>query len=96
MVASNSPVIALNHAVAVAMSRGLEQGLHLVETLAAGGELAGYRSFYSTRAELLRRLGRDSEALPNYERALGMTSNEVERKLLSARIASLRSQARHG
>lgn len=96
MVVSTSPVIALNHAVAVAMSRGLEEGLRLLEALAAGGELAGYRAFYTTRAELLRRLGRDGEALPNYERALGMTSNEVERKLLSGRIASLRTQARHG
>jgi RNA polymerase sigma-70 factor (ECF subfamily) len=96
MAISNSPVIALNHAVAVAMSRGLEEGLALIEALAADGALAGYRLFYTARAELLRRLGRSSEALPNYERALGMTSNEVERRLLMARINALRNQAQHG
>jgi RNA polymerase sigma-70 factor (ECF subfamily) len=96
MAISNSPVIALNHAVAVAMNRGLEEGLALIEALAADGALAGYRLFYTARAELLRRLGRVVEALPNYERALGMTSNEVERRLLTARIAAVREQARHG
>lgn len=93
---SNSPVVALNHAVAVAMSRGPDEGLALIEGLAAGGTLAGYRFFYTARAELLRRLGRVGEALPNYERALGMTSNDVERRLLTARIAAVRSQTQHG
>jgi hypothetical protein len=94
MTVVSSPVIALNHAVAVAMSRGLEEGLRLLEDIGASGELAAYRAFYTTRAELLRRLGRHAEALPNYERALGMTSNEVERRLLTNRIASLRTQAK--
>ena len=57
MVVSTSPVIALNHAVAVAMSRGLEEGLQLLEELAAGGELAGYARFYTTRAELASAIG---------------------------------------
>jgi RNA polymerase sigma-70 factor (ECF subfamily) len=93
MAMSNSPVVALNYAVAVAMSRGLEEGLALIEELAAGGALAGYRFFYIARAEVLRRLRRWAEALTNYERALGMTANEVERRLLTARIAAVRSQA---
>jgi RNA polymerase sigma-70 factor (ECF subfamily) len=93
MAMSNSPVVALNHAVAVAMGRGLEEGLDLIERLAADGALAGYRFFYSARAEVLRRLGRWADALPYYERALGMTANEVERRLLTARIAAVRSQA---
>jgi RNA polymerase sigma-70 factor (ECF subfamily) len=92
----SSPVIELNHAVAVAMNGRVEEGLQLLETLAAGGELSAYRALYTTRAELLRRLGRASEALPNYERALGMTSNDVERAFLRARIESLHRQARHG
>jgi RNA polymerase sigma-70 factor (ECF subfamily) len=96
MAISNSPVIALNHAVAVAMHRGLEEGLALVEALAANVALAGYRFFYTARAELLRRLGRWAEALSNYERALGMASNEVERRLLTARIAAVREQTQHG
>ena len=90
MAISNSPVIALNHAVAVAMSRGLEDGLALLEILARNGVLAGYRPFYVARAELLRRSGRPAEALSNYERALVMTSNEVERTLLTGRIAEMR------
>jgi RNA polymerase sigma-70 factor (ECF subfamily) len=94
MAISSSPVIALNHAVAVAMSRGLEEGLALLEALAAESVLARYRPFYITRAELLRRLARPAEALPNYERALGMTSNEVERRLLTARIAECADMAR--
>src|SRR5262249_39446994 len=95
MTISNSPVIALNHAVAVAMSRGPEEGLRLLDALGADGELAGYRIFYTTRAELLRLLGREAEALPNYERALGMTANEVQRRLLTKRIASLRGRSLH-
>jgi RNA polymerase sigma-70 factor (ECF subfamily) len=87
MAISSSPVIALNHAVAVAMSRGLEEGLALLEALAAESALTYYRPFYITRAEVLRRLARPAEALPNYERALRMTSNEVERRVLTARIA---------
>jgi RNA polymerase sigma-70 factor, ECF subfamily len=96
MTVVSSPVIELNHAAAVAMSRGPAEGLQLVEALAARGELADYRGLYATRAELLRRLGRHSEALPNYERALGMTSNEVERSFLRARIGSLDRSERHG
>jgi RNA polymerase sigma-70 factor (ECF subfamily) len=94
MAISGSPVIALNHAVAVAMSRGLEEGLALLDALAAERVLACYRPFYITRAELLRRLARPAEALPNYERALGMTSNEVERRLLTARIDECANMAR--
>jgi predicted RNA polymerase sigma factor len=93
MLVTHSPVVALNHAVAVAMHRGLEEGLKLLDALAVDGELAGYR-FYTTRGELLRRLGRFDEALPNYERALGMTANEVDRRLLGSRIAAIRREAR--
>jgi RNA polymerase sigma-70 factor, ECF subfamily len=96
MAVVSSPVVELNHAVAVAMSRGPGEGLQLVEALAARGELADYRALYTTRAELLRRLGRHGEALPNYERALGMTSNEVERSFLRTRMGSLDRPARHG
>jgi RNA polymerase sigma-70 factor (ECF subfamily) len=96
LLVAGSPVIALNHAVAVAFSRGPAEGLSLLDQLSSESELAGYRAFYTTKAELLRRLGRIAEAIPNYERALGMTSNEVERRFLGVRIASLRAQIRHG
>ena len=96
LLVADTPVVALNHAVAVAFSRGPAEGLSLLDQLSSESELAGYRAFYTTKAELLRRLGRIAEAIPNYERALGMTSNEVERRFLNARIASLRAQTRHG
>jgi RNA polymerase sigma-70 factor (ECF subfamily) len=93
LLVSNTPVIALNHAVAAAMSRGLDEGLALLEGLAQGGALAGYGPFYVARAELLRRSGRPAEALSNYEQALSMTSNEVERSLLTERIHEVRALA---
>jgi RNA polymerase sigma-70 factor (ECF subfamily) len=89
---SSSPVIALNHAVAVAMSQGLEAGLARMQALSADQALSGYRQFYTARAELLRRLDRSAEALPDYEQALAMTSNEVERRLLTERIDEIRGQ----
>jgi len=55
---SPSPVVALNHAVAVAMSEGPEQGLVLIDTLESSGELSDYYLLYAARADLLRRLGR--------------------------------------
>ena len=51
-------VVALNHAVAVAMSRGLEDGLALIDRLGASRTLDGYRLYHAARADLLRRLGR--------------------------------------
>ncbi len=53
-----SPVVELNRAVAVAMARGPESGLAIVDSLAAGGQLDDYPYLHSTRADLLRRLGR--------------------------------------
>ena len=57
-----SPVIRLNRAVAVGMAEGPRAGLELVARLQASGELAGYHLLPATRADLLRRLGRDQEA----------------------------------
>ncbi|HKO62129.1 MAG TPA: RNA polymerase sigma factor, partial [Pyrinomonadaceae bacterium] len=58
---SPSPVMALNHAVAVAMSDGIEQGLKLIEAAGAPGDLDKYYLFHSARADLLRRLKRFNE-----------------------------------
>ena len=82
------PVVALNRAVAVAMARGPEAGLALIDDLAA--ELADYHLFHSARADLLRRLGRRDEAAAAYERALGLASIPVERAFLERRLAELR------
>ena len=82
------PVIALNRAVAVAMARGPEAGLALMEDLA--GELDGYHLFHSARADLLRRLGRRDEARAAYERARELAEVPAERAFLGRRLAELR------
>jgi RNA polymerase sigma-70 factor (ECF subfamily) len=86
-----SPVIALNHAVAVAMSRGLETGLELIQQLATSGDLDSYYLYHAARADLLRRLRRNEEALAAYERALSLSANAVERRYLRRRMAELSS-----
>jgi RNA polymerase sigma-70 factor, ECF subfamily len=87
----SSPVVSLNYAVAVAMSDGLEKGLDLVEQLANSGALDSYYLLHAARADLLRRLGRRADALEQYDRALSLTSNAVERRYLRRRIAELQA-----
>ena len=84
-----SPVVELNRAVAVAMADGPRAGLALVERLAADGELAGYHLLHSTRAELLRRLGRVADAADAYRKALSLTANDAERRFLQRRLDEL-------
>jgi RNA polymerase sigma-70 factor (ECF subfamily) len=80
---TGSAVAELNRAIAVAEATGTEAGLALVDRL----ELDGYQYFHSTRADLLRRLGRSDEALTEYERALALASTEPERRFLRRRVA---------
>jgi RNA polymerase sigma-70 factor (ECF subfamily) len=82
---TGSPVVELNRAVAVAEAAGPEAGLALVDTL----DLDGYRYLHSTRADLLRRLGRAEEARREYERALALTDGEPERRFLERRLSEL-------
>ena len=87
---SPSPVVKLNRAVAVAMVDGPATGLALIDDLAAAGDLDGYHLLHAARADLLRRLGRDDEAATAYERALALTTNDVERRFLEGRLARIR------
>jgi RNA polymerase sigma-70 factor, ECF subfamily len=80
--ATGSAVVELNRAVAVAEADGPAEGLAIVDSL----ELDDYQYFHSTRAELLRRLGRREEALAEYRRALDLASAEPERRFLERRI----------
>jgi hypothetical protein len=80
-----TPVVALNRAVALAEVRGPGDGLAPVEEL----DLDDYFLFHSTRAELLRRLGRPTEAAAAYDRALTLVGNEAERHFLQQRRRSL-------
>jgi RNA polymerase sigma-70 factor, ECF subfamily len=88
-----SPIVALNHAVAVAMSEGLERGLAMIDELGAGGELESYRLYHAARADLLRRMGRNPEAIESYRRALALTSNAVEIRYLGRRVSELDGNA---
>ena len=82
---TRSPVVELNRAVAVAEAGATEQALAIVEQL----ELDDYQYLHSTRAELLRRLGRTAEARTAYERALELARTEPDRRFLARRIAEL-------
>jgi RNA polymerase sigma-70 factor (ECF subfamily) len=82
-----SPVVELNRAVAVAMADGPAVGLGLVDAIDGLGE---YYLFHSTRADLLRRLGRNDDAAAAYERALALAPSEVERDFLRGRLAGNR------
>jgi RNA polymerase sigma-70 factor, ECF subfamily len=81
-----SPIVALNRAVAVAMSEGLETGLRQIDQLGAGGELDSYYLYHAGRADLLRRMERRQEAAEAYRRALALTANAVERRYLRRRL----------
>ncbi|PYQ53731.1 MAG: RNA polymerase subunit sigma-24 [Acidobacteria bacterium] len=87
-----SPVVALNHAAAVAMGERLERGLRLMEELEAAGELASYHLLPAAKADILRRLGRTSEAAAAYERALALVSHDAERRYLERRLREVRSE----
>jgi RNA polymerase sigma-70 factor (ECF subfamily) len=82
---TGSPVVELNRAIAVAQADGAEAGLALVDRL----HLDGYQYFHSTRADLLRRLGRREEARAEYERALQLVHAEPERRFLQRRVAEV-------
>jgi RNA polymerase sigma-70 factor (ECF subfamily) len=82
-----SPVVALHRAVCVAEIDGPAGALALVDALGLHGD----HLFHSIRADLLRRLGRDGEALVAYDAALGLTSNAAERAFLERRRAALRT-----
>ncbi|MGW0969317.1 RNA polymerase sigma factor [Streptomyces sp. NPDC002516] len=80
-----SPVVALNRAVAVAETGGPGTALALVDEL----DLGGYHAFHAVRAELLRRLGRDAEALRAYDAAVALTASAPERARLERSRADL-------
>jgi RNA polymerase sigma-70 factor (ECF subfamily) len=87
--ADPSPVIALNRAVAVAMRDGPAAGVALIDGILERGDLSEYRFAHAARAELCRRLGRTADARRSFERALALTKQEPERRLLERRLAEL-------
>jgi RNA polymerase sigma-70 factor (ECF subfamily) len=87
--AEPSPVVRLNRAAAVAMRDGPAAGLALMDEILARGDLADYPLAHSARAELCRRLGKTGDARASYERALGLTRQEPQRRFLERRLAEL-------
>jgi RNA polymerase sigma-70 factor, ECF subfamily len=88
--ADPSPVVELNRAAALAMRDGPVAGLAIIDAILARGELEDYHLAHSARADLCRRLGRSAEARVSYERALGLTRQEPERRFLERRLRELR------
>jgi RNA polymerase sigma-70 factor, ECF subfamily len=86
---TSSPVVELNRAVAVGMADGPAAGLVLVDGLAATGALAGYHQLPATRADLLRRLGRNDEAAQAYHEAHALAGTNAERRYLARRLAEV-------
>jgi RNA polymerase sigma-70 factor, ECF subfamily len=83
--ATNSPIVELNRAVAVAMAFGPLAGLELMDELSTVNELRGYHLVPAVRGDLLQKLGRQNEARAEFERAAFMTTNTREKALLLAR-----------
>ena len=82
---TDSPVVELNRAAAVAEADGPAAALRIVDAL----ELDDYRYLHSTRAELLHRLGRTEEARVAYTRALALVHDDAERRQFTRRLADL-------
>jgi RNA polymerase sigma-70 factor (ECF subfamily) len=87
---TDSPVVELNRAVAVAEADGPEAGLAIVDGL----PLDGFRYFHATRGELLARVGHTDAARAEFERALELVHDEAERRLLESKIADLPATSR--
>jgi RNA polymerase sigma-70 factor (ECF subfamily) len=84
-----TPVVALNHAVAVAMTDGYDRGLAMIDQLGNEGGLEQYYLYHAARADLLRRLKKHDEARAAYAKALEHATNHVERNYLQRRCAEL-------
>jgi RNA polymerase sigma-70 factor (ECF subfamily) len=81
-----SPVVRLNHAVAVALAGEIDRGLELLDGIEG---LGSYHLFHAARADLERRLDRRDEAAASYARALELAPSEPERRFLERRLAEV-------
>ncbi|TSD94643.1 RNA polymerase sigma factor [Skermania sp. ID1734] len=84
-----SPVVALNHAVAIGFAEGPSAGLELIDRLGAEPALAGYGYAEAARAAWLAELGRTAEARGAYEAAVSLTDNDIEREYLLSKLDDL-------
>jgi RNA polymerase sigma-70 factor (ECF subfamily) len=81
-----TPVVELNAAVALGQAAGWDRALEWIERLEAGGELAAYHLLYGSKAEILRRLGRNADAAAAYRSATALARNPAERRHLARRL----------
>jgi RNA polymerase sigma-70 factor (ECF subfamily) len=86
---TDSPVVAINRAVAIAETRGAEEGLARLEELAMDRRLANYQPYWAARAELLARTGQADAANQAYQRAIGLESDPAVREYLQRRSQEL-------
>ena len=85
MLVAPGAAVALNRTVALAEVEGASSALGVLETLS----LSRYYLFHAIRADLLRRLGRDEEAVRAYDEAISLTGNEAERNFMRRRRDAL-------
>jgi RNA polymerase sigma-70 factor (ECF subfamily) len=85
--------VELNRAVAIAMAEGPEHGLTLIDELRDRGVLRGYYLLHSARGELLRRLGKFSDAAEAFDTALRLAGTEPERRFLHKQLLAVSKHA---
>jgi RNA polymerase sigma-70 factor (ECF subfamily) len=88
---TDSPVVAINRAIAIAEVRGAAVGLADLDTLAQDARLAEYQPYWAARAGLLARTGASADAEAAYDRAIGLEADPAVRRFLQERRAELRS-----
>ncbi len=89
---TGSPVVIINHAVAVARSRGAAAGIAELDTLADDARMRDYQPYWAARADLLSRVGAVDEADRAYEQAIGLETDAAVRRFLQRRRAELSRQ----
>ena len=85
-----SPVVELNRAVAVAMRDTPAEGLQQIEAILDAGHLRDHYLAHSARGELLRRMGKQEDAIQAFEQALSLAMNAPEQRFLSQKLAILK------
>jgi RNA polymerase sigma-70 factor (ECF subfamily) len=89
----DSPVVAINRAIAIAQTRGPAAGLATLDALADDVRLAQYQPYWAARAGLLARSGEHAAAEQAYDRAIGLEADPAVRQFLQQRRAELRGAA---
>jgi predicted RNA polymerase sigma factor len=87
---SDNPMVALNHAIAIAMVHGPQAGLDLLDILDTDGRLRDHHRLHAVRGHLLEMAGDPKGAMANYQAAAGRTASLPERNYLLTQVARMR------